>query len=49
MKPLRARVSFDLSDKAAASKLTLAAADHLPLARQVWFQIKTGNPQGCGV
>jgi len=25
------------------------AADHLPLARQAWFQIKTGNPQACGV
>jgi hypothetical protein len=48
MKPLHARVSFGLSGQAAAGKLTLAAADHLPLARQAWFQIKTGNPQERG-
>jgi hypothetical protein len=35
MKPLHARVSFDLSCTAAADKLTPAAADQLPLARQL--------------
>jgi hypothetical protein len=48
MEPLHARVSFGLSGQAAAGQHKLAAADDLPLARQVWFQIKTGNPKVRG-